>query len=295
MTSPEDAITTPRRAAARSFSKPQLAAVVLLVCLAAASVIVPFILGDLMTTANLELRNQPPWLLGGPAPHLLGTDPLGRDVLGRLLVAVRVSLGISLVVMAISVPVGAVAGILAGYRRGWVDQGVMRTVDVVMSFPTLLLSVFVLYVIGGGLVSVVIVLAATRWPVFARLARAESLRIREFAFVEAARALGYGHTRMIRDNFIPNLTAPILALAIVTLPQVMLGEAALSFLGLGIQPPDTSLGLMVAQGRAYVTSAWWLVVFPGLAIVLMTIAIGSLVSAASYAFDPTARDREIRS
>ena len=246
-----------------------------LVLLVGAAVVVPWVAGDSVTRQDLLLRNAPPSLLGD-SPYLLGGDQLGRDVTIRLLASARVSLGVSALVVVTAVPFGVGLGLVAGWFRGRLDDVIMRSTDVIISFPGLLLAIVILYVLGPGLVPMIVVLAVARWPLFARVARAETLRVREYPFVDAARALGFTDGRILVAEVLPNILLPIVTLALLSVPQVMLAEAALSFLGIGIQPPDSSWGLMVAQGQTYIRSAWWLVVFPGAAILLTTLALSAL-------------------
>jgi peptide/nickel transport system permease protein len=256
----------------RAARGPELLAAGYLAVLVVAAVIVPFLAGEAVTKQNLLLRNARPFFMDG-SPYLLGGDQLGRDVALRLLASARVSLGVSFLVVLVAVPFGVLAGLAAGWSRGWFGDAVMRLTDVIISFPGLLLAIVVLYVLGPGLVAMIAVLAVARWPLFARVARAETLRIREYPYVEAARAAGFSDRKLVLTEVLPNMAIPILTLALLSVPQVMLAEAALSFLGIGIQPPDSSWGLMIAQGQEYIRSAWWLVVFPGLMVVLTTLAL----------------------
>jgi peptide/nickel transport system permease protein len=230
-------------------------------------------------TTDVTLRNLPPMSEGtGWLPHVLGTDPLGRDLLSRLIEGARVSLLVGALSVLVSGTLGVVLGVVAGYFRGWADDVVMRLVDLQMSVPSLLIALLVLYVLGPSLTNVVLVLAITRWMVYARVTRGLMLSMREELFVEAARSLGASHLRTIVRHMIPNMLAPIMILATLEMAVMLLTEASLSFLGLGIQPPQSSWGLMLAQGREYLTSAWWLVTFPGLAILLTTLSINLIAT-----------------
>lgn len=267
-------------------------AAIFLVVLIASAILFPAVSPDAAYDQQLAFRNAPPSFIDSTSPFMLGADHLGRDVLARMLIAAQVSLTVSVAVVLIAAPFGGLLGVIAGYYRGSVDAVMMRIVDVSLSFPSLLLAVVVLYVFGSGVVTTVIVLAATRWPVFARVARAEVLRHREYDYVRAARAMGASDARIIGRELVPNLLPVIIALAVLNLPQVMLAEAGLSFLGLGVQAPDTSWGLMVAQASPYIRSAWWTVVFPGLAIATTTVAIG--IAADSVISRDPVLQREIR-
>jgi peptide/nickel transport system permease protein len=240
------------------------------------------------------MRNKPPLTMpedGGSLPHLMGTDQLGRDELSRLIFGGRISLAVGLVSVAISGIAGTILGLLAGFYRGHVDDAIMRLVDIQMGFPSLLLALFVLYVIGGGVLNVIFVLAITRWMVYARVTRGLVLAYRENIFVEAARATGCTDRRIILRHLLPNLLSPIVVLATLEVAYMILTEAALSFLGLGIQPPQSSWGLMLSQGRQYITTAWWLVTFPGLAILLTALSLNLLATWARTVTDPAQRWR----
>lgn len=225
-------------------------------------------------TVNLVLRNQPPLTpADGGLPYLLGTDALGRDVLSRLIVGARIALAVGLASVALSGVIGTFLGLTSGYAGGRGGRLIMRLADLQMAFPSLLLALFVLYVIGGGFLSVVIVLAALRWPVYARVSRSLTLGAREESYVDFARTLGASPRRVLFRHIFPNVLSPLIVLATLEIATLVLAEAALDFLGLGIRPPQTSWGLMVAEGREYISSAWWLVVFPGLAIFLLALSV----------------------
>jgi peptide/nickel transport system permease protein len=229
---------------------------------------------------NIRLRNKPP-MFTDPATgdlYILGTDPLGRDLLARLLEGARVSLTVGLASVIVSGTLGFLLGLVAGYFRGWSDDLIMRLVDLQMSVPSLLIALLVLYVLGPSLTNVIFVLAITRWMVYARVTRGLMLSLRSELFVEAAMSMGAGHGRTIFRHMVPNLAGPIMVLATLEMAVMLLTEASLSFLGLGIQPPQSSWGLMLAQGREYLTTAWWLVTFPGLAILFTTLSINLIAT-----------------
>jgi peptide/nickel transport system permease protein len=243
---------------------------------------------------TLQLRNKPPMtasLEPGKMPHLLGTDQLGRDVLSRLVHGSRISLSVGLAGVVVSGTIGVVLGLLAGHYRGKVDDLVMRLVDLQMGFPSLLLALFILYVSGPGVMKVIFVLAVTRWMLYARITRSLMLALREEEFVQAARVIGAGSGRIILRHMLPNLLSPLLVLATLEIATMILVEASRDFLGLGIQPPQTSWGLMLSQGRAYITSAWWLVVFPGAAILITTLCLNLLAGWVRAVTDPVQRWR----
>jgi peptide/nickel transport system permease protein len=242
-------------------------------------------------TQSLAVRNAAPGFAQDGSLRLLGTDQLGRDMLARLVFGARVSLSVGLATVLVSGLIGIVLGLLAGYFRGWVDDLLMRLVDVQMGFPSLLLALAVLYAAGPSFKNLILVLALTRWMVMARLTRAMTLSLRETPFVEAARVIGANNTRIMFLHLLPNLLSPILVLGTLEFARAMLSEAALSFLGLGIQPPESSWGLILSQGRAYIASAWWLVMLPGLAILLSTLSANLLATWIRAITDPVQRWR----
>lgn len=241
---------------------------------------------------GLMLRNQPPMTAAdGGLPYLLGTDQLGRDLLSRLIYGARVSLTVGFASVLVSGTVGVVLGLVAGYYRGFLDDLIMRLVDVQMGFPSLLLALVVLYVLGGGVWKVIFVLAVTRWMVYARVTRGLVLTHREDVYVDAARTIGCSDRRILAVHLLPNLLSPVLVLATLEVATMILTEASLSFLGLGIQPPDSSWGLMLAQGRQYVQTAWWLVTFPGVLILLTALSLNLLATWVRAVSDPVTRWR----
>jgi peptide/nickel transport system permease protein len=229
---------------------------------------------------DLSLRNMPPGTSGalGGIPHFFGTDALGRDLLSRLIVGARVSMAVGILSVFLSGIIGVLLGLIAGYFRGKIDEIIMRLVDLQMSVPSLLIALLILYVFGGSLINVIVVLALMRWMVYARLTRGLMLSLREELFVDAARSIGNGNFRIVFKHMLPNLMAPLMILATLEVATVMLAESSLSFLGLGIQPPDTSWGQILASGREYLNTAWWLVTLPGLAILFTTLSFNILAN-----------------
>jgi len=202
-----------------------------------------------------------------------------------------ITLTIAALAVAAALVVGALIGLLAGFARGWVGDVVMRLTDIVMGFPSLLLAIVILYMFEPGILNLVLVLAITRLPVYIRTTRAEVLEIRERMFVSAARVMGASPVRIGLRHVLPMVVPTLLTIATVEFALVMLAESGLSFLGIGIQPPQASWGLMVAQGRAYLGSAWWLAFFPGIAIMLTTLSLNLLSSWLRVAMDPMQRWR----
>jgi peptide/nickel transport system permease protein len=221
--------------------------------------------------------------------HLLGTDQLGRDILSRLLVGLRISLLVALAVVPLSMLLGLAAGMVTGYRGGWLDAALMRLVDAQLAIPTLLLMVAVVAVSGSGLAQIVLVLVIAGWPTYARVVRAEVLALREREFVAAARAVGASDARILARHVLHNILPTVLVLATLQLPVVIVLEAALSFLGLGIQPPTPSLGQMLGHSQEVVWRAWWMPTIPGIAITLLVLAFNLMGDRLRDVLDPRLR------
>ncbi|BBY51206.1 ABC transporter permease [Mycolicibacterium arabiense] len=251
----------------------------------------PMLMGGLATDIDLDNSNQAPFTLANGWANILGTDPLGRSMLARLVVACRTTLSVAIPAVVISAIVGSIVGMWAGFYRGWRETVAMRIADVIMSFPSLLLAVVVLYVFSPSAANIVAVLAITRIPVYLRTARAESAELSSRVFVDAARTFGASGRSIITRHVVPIVLPTLLTVATLDFCYVMLAESSLSFLGIGIQPPDVSWGLMVAQGRTYLHTAWWLSFFPGLAIVITTVSATILAAWARIATDPGQRWR----
>ncbi len=267
------------------------AAAVVLALVALTALLGPWLMGDLATRIDLDNSNQAPFTLAHGWANVLGTDPLGRSMLARLVVACQTTLSVAIPAVVISGVIGSLIGMWAGYYRGWRETLAMRVADVIMSFPSLLLAVVVLYVFSPSAANIVAVLALTRIPVYLRTARAESAELSSRVFVDAARTFGAGGRAIIGRHVVPIVLPTLLTVATLDFCYVMLAESSLSFLGIGIQPPDVSWGLMVSQGRTYLHSAWWLSFFPGLAIVITTVSATILAAWARIATDPAQRWR----
>jgi peptide/nickel transport system permease protein len=221
--------------------------------------------------------------------HLLGTDQLGRDILSRLLVGLRISLLVALAVVPLSLLLGLGAGMITGYHGGWLDLALMRLVDAQLAIPTLLLMIAVVAALGSGLVQIVIVLVIAGWPTYARVMRAEVLTLRDRDFVVAARAVGASDGRILLRHVLRNVLPTVLVLATLQLPVVIVLEAALSFLGLGIQPPTPSLGQMLGHSQEMVWRAWWMPTIPGVAITLLVLAFNVMGDRLRDVLDPRLR------
>jgi ABC-type dipeptide/oligopeptide/nickel transport system permease subunit len=239
------------------------------------------------TQQDLGNRQQPPaWLENGSVEHILGTDPLGRDVWARVVWASRVSLGIASVSVLVAMTVGVLLGMLSGYYGGWVDALTMRIADVQLSFPYLLLAIAVMALLKPSLTNLVILLALPGWMVYARTTRAVVLGLKRREFVEAAYALGASDRRIIFYHLAPNVLTPVIVISSFQFAQIIIAEASLSFLGVGVQPPMPSWGSMLAQGREYLSTAWWLGVFPGLAIMIAVLGTNMFGDGLRDALDP---------
>lgn len=243
------------------------------------------LLGD--NRMSLKARNLPPFSFSLSWTLWLGADALGRPLLVRLIQAASTTIGIALVTVVTSLICGTLLGVIAGYFGGIVGNIIMRISDIILGFPTLLVALFGLYLFGPSVINLVVVLAITRMPAYIRVARAETLEVRERLFVDAARVFGGGPTWILRTHILPSVAPTMLTLASVNLAMVMLFESGLSYLGLGIQPPAVSWGLMVAQGQGYLSSAWWLGFFPGLAVMLTTMSFNLLANWFRIVNDPS--------
>lgn len=251
----------------------------------------PLLFEDLATRQNLRGRNAPPFDLARPVIYWLGADALGRPLLPRIIVAAQNTMFVAAGAVACALAIGTVLGLVAGYTARLSSQVIMRLADVIMSFPSLLLAVVVLYMLDRSVANLVVVLAITRIPIYLRTSRAEVLELRERMFVQAAKVMGASHRRIIARHILPMVAPTLVTIATLDFAFVMLAESSLSFLGIGIQPPEITWGLMVAQGRPYLTTAWWLSFWPGLAIVLTALSLNLLSNFLRTALDPLQRWR----
>jgi peptide/nickel transport system permease protein len=267
------------------------ASAVILLLIIVAALLGPALLGEMANDQNLRGRNFAPFSLARGWQFFLGGDSLGRPMLARLIVAAHSTILIAAGTVAAAAVLGAACGLVAGYMGKTTSQVIMRLADVIMSFPSLLLAVVVLYVLGPSIPNMILVLAITRIPIYLRTTRAEVLEVRERMFVQAAVVMGASHRRIIFRHILPVVAPTLLTIATLDFAFVMLAESSLSFLGIGVQPPDITWGLMVAQGRPYLTTAWWLAFWPGLLIVITALALNLLSGWMRIALDPNQRWR----
>ena len=246
----------------------------------AAQAIAPYGINDIDVPNAL----QPP-----SGAHWFGTDELGRDVLSRVLVAVQASMRIAVISVALALVVGVALGVLAGYRGGWLDTVLMRIVDVMFAFPVLLLALAVVAILGPGVTTTILAIGIVYTPIFARVARASTLGVRTEPYVQMSRAMGTGDGYILRRHVLPNISGPLIVQTSLSLAFAILSEAALSFLGLGIQPPEPSLGRMIFDSQGFVTMAWWMAVFPGAAIFVIVLAFNLFGDGLRDVLDPKQR------
>ncbi|WP_174803764.1 ABC transporter permease [Martelella limonii] len=251
----------------------------------------PMLLEGVAAKQNLRARNAAPFTFDRGFLYILGGDALGRPLLARIVVAAQNTMAVSAGAVAGSMIIGSTLGLIAGYRGRWHSEVIMRLADVIMSFPSLLLAVTVLYVLEPSIGNLILVLAITRIPIYLRTTRAEVMEVRQRMFVQAAQVMGASNLRIVVRHILPVVLPTLLTVATLDFAFVMLAESALSFLGIGIQPPEITWGLMVSQGRQYLTTAWWLAFWPGLAIILTTMSLNLLSSWMRIALNPTQRWR----
>lgn len=239
---------------------------------------------------SLRARLDPPaWVEGGSSAHLLGTDRLGRDVLSRIVTGAQISLAVCAVVIGIAGTIGTAVGTFAGYVGGWTDRILMRLVDLALSLPVILLALLMGAISGPSFGNIVIVISFVLWSQYARMARGETLRIKTLDYVDLARTSGLGHWAIIRRHILPNIAPSLIVIATLQVGVVIVLEASLSFLGVGVPPPNPSWGAMVANGRSYVVTAWWVSLFPGLAILVVVMSANIIGDALTDRFNPTLR------
>jgi len=244
---------------------------------------------DPMVGVLTERLLPPLWAEGGSATHLLGTDILGRDILSRLLYGARVSLTVCALAILLAGVVGSLLGILAGYLGGWVDTLIMRLVDLAISLPVILIALLFGVLFGPSFTNIVIIISLVLWSQFARMARGETLKIKQNDYIDLARTAGCSKLGIMFHHVLPNVAGSLIVLATLQVGTVIIMEAALSFLGVGVPPPTPAWGSMIAEGRSYVVSAWWLCIFPGLAVLLTVLSVNILGDSLTDLLNPTLR------
>ena len=268
-----------------------LVAVLFLLLILVLAIVGPAWLDAAAQKQNLRGRNAPPFEWERGWLWVLGADALGRPLLARIVVATQNTMMVAAGAVVCSAIIGTVLGLIAGYSGRRTGEVILRLADVIMSFPSLLLAVVVLYILGPSVGNLIVVLAITRIPVYLRTTRAEVLEIRERMFVQAAKVMGASPRRIMFRHILPVVLPTLMTIATLDFAFVMLAESSLSFLGIGIQPPEITWGLMIAQGKQYLTTAWWLSFWPGLAIILTTLSLNLLSNWMRIALDPVQRWR----
>jgi len=264
-----------------------LAAALLLLLIVVTALAAPLIAPYSPVEVDIEHRLGPPaWMEGGKTDHWLGTDQIGRDLLSRMIYGGRVSLLIGVSAVLVSASIGVLLGLGAGYFGSRTDWIIMTLINIMLTFPFVLLALAVIAVLGPSLVNMVIVLGVTGWPLYARVIRAETMALRERDFITAGRALGMSHLRIIFRQILPNLISVIVVIATLQVASVIILESFLSFLGLGVQPPTPAWGNMLGEGRVYMLNSWWIAAFPGAAIFITTLAINLMGNALRDWLDP---------
>lgn len=245
-----------------------------------APVVAPF---DPLEVDFSAARQAPDW------SHFMGTDEIGRDVLSRVIWGARMSLPVGIIPVAIAAVVGTILGLVAGYFGGLIDSVIMRLIDVMMAFPGILLAVAIIAVLGPGLTNLMIAVGTFSVPLYTRLIRGSTLTVRESVYVEAAHTLGARDARIILQHILPNIMAPLIVLMTLGTATAILAAAALNFLGLGTQPPDAEWGSMLNAARPFLRIAWWMSIFPGLAITITVLAMNMIGDSLRDALDPRLR------
>lgn len=245
--------------------------IIILLCIAPlASFLAPY---DPAQTHPEYILQPPVWMEGGQKDFILGTDQLGRDMLSRLIYGTQISLLVGIVAVAIAGLIGGILGIISGYFGGFIDTVIMRFVDAFIAIPGLLMTLVILTIVGPGLWTLIIVLGITNWVNYARIVRGEVLSLKEREFVKAAQSIGVSHFKIMIKHLVPNVASSFIVTATLSVASTIIAEAALSFLGMGIQPPAVSWGLMLNSGKDYLADTWWVATLPGIAITVTSLGI----------------------
>jgi ABC-type dipeptide/oligopeptide/nickel transport system permease subunit len=240
---------------------------------------------------NLFKRMAPPvWMKGGEARHLLGTDHMGRDIFSRIIHGSRISILIGVVVVAITTTIGIFFGLLAAFYGGKVDALISRVVDILLAFPFLVFAIGLMAVMGPGLINLMLALIYKEWVTICRVVRGEALAIKKLEYIDAARAVGVKNAMIMFGEILPNVMSPVIVVATLRVATIIIMEASLSFLGLGIQPPTPAWGSMVNEGRSFVFGFWWISTFPGLAILTLVMGINLMGEGLRDTLDPRLKE-----
>jgi peptide/nickel transport system permease protein len=267
-----------------------LAGAVVFALIVVAALLAPWLAPHNPYVGRVIDRLLPPvWMDGGAQGYLLGTDQIGRDVLSRLIYGGRVSLGIAVLAVFVAGTVGLSLGVLAGFYRGWLDWTISAAVDVMLTFPFVLLALATIAVLGPSIRNVVIVLGVTGWPIYTRVVRAEVVRLKALEFTVAARAIGLTNVRIVLRHIVPNLLSAVIVIASLDVARFIIVEAFLSYLGLGVQPPIPSWGGMLGDFRPFMFDRWWLPTFPGMAIFITALAVNLVGDGLRDYLDPQSR------
>ena len=262
-------------------NKMAIASFFLLVIIALIAVFAPLIAPYDPYTQDLSRINEPP-----SSDHWFGTDDVGRDLFSRVVYGTRISMLVGVVCEAICVPIGVILGALAGYFGGWVDAVISRIIEIFASFPTILFAIAVMFILGPGIMNIFIAIGVIGWTGLARMIRGQIMQLKEKEFVEAARASGASNMKIIFRHLIPNCLSTIIVVITLDIPGDIMLESTLSFVGLGVQPPDPSWGSMISEGRNFIRQNVWYSYFPGLAIMLVVLAFNTLGDGVRDALDP---------
>ena len=262
-------------------NKMAIASFFLLVIIALIAVFAPLIAPYDPYTQDLSRINEPP-----SSDHWFGTDDVGRDLFSRVVYGTRISMLVGVVCEAICVPIGVILGALAGYFGGWVDSVISRIIEIFSSFPTILFAIAVMFILGPGIMNIFIAIGVIGWTGLARMIRGQIMQLKEKEFVEAARASGASNMKIIFRHLIPNCLSTIIVVITLDIPGDIMLESTLSFVGLGVQPPDPSWGSMISEGRKFIRQNVWYSFFPGLAIMLVVLAFNTLGDGVRDALDP---------
>lgn len=286
-------LESPLRRSWRTFARNRMAvaAVGVVALFVLMALFAPWIAPQDPNDSDLMRRLQPPvWMEGGEWSYFLGCDALGRDLLSRIIYGSRVSIFIGATVIVLATGIGIATGLLAGYLGGWVDSVISRIVDILLAFPYLLFAIGLMAMMGPGLHNIILALAYKEWVIPCRLVRGETMALRDIEYVEAARSVGASSWYIMGRELLPNILSPVIVVSTIRMAHVIILEASLSFLGIGVQPPTASWGSLVADGRSFIMDAWWISSFSGVAILALVLAINVASQGLRDAFDPRLKD-----